>query len=624
MSDQAEKSDVESEVEEDKEGEADASGESSDEEEDFKPKAPARPRPASAQKKKKNQKKTQIKIGREPASRKPKGATGGTQQTRRGVSSALAALAKKVLEQTETPDNSLVAALLQSYKSKNTSASSSSRAHDKSTTIYTPQLETVARRVIAEHRNDPNKAQVELLNLLFRSVGGSIENNLDPEHNILEEMDNEEWAKVVTDLVDEMRHTPADRTLLCADPDGAVHAAAVAANKELDTADAGPSSLGVREYRKIYEEFWYVLGTVALTEGIASNDDVDEDDDEEEESADQKRRHTMSFTSTSRFDAEVVRDLILRVTELVTVGQPDVRAAAMIAALQLGHAVLNRTVELGAKLEVATRQFEAASRGKKDSRQSKKAETFRHQMDSLKRTKADLEEIVFSSLVQGVFMNRYRDSNMFTRAAALKSLSRMTIQRPDLFLMDKYLKYFGWMMSDKAASVRIASLDGLHAPFLAQKESSKSRKKIDVRQMENVVTKFLPKIADCVIDSNLLVQEKAMAVLLALEREGFLDNIDDDNLWSQINFRALSPQTTPAVRRDALYFVMDQLEAFDEDEPADENSGQKRKRSKDKASLAESSERLLIHRIEALAYWYGGTTFSHLVVASVSHFVVYF
>jgi cohesin complex subunit SA-1/2 len=255
---------------------------------------------------------------------------------------------------------------------------------------------------------------------------------------------------------------------------------------------------------------------------------------------------------------------------------------------------------------VATRQYEAALGGKKDSRLSKKASSFRQQMDSLKRTKADLEEIVSSSIIHGVFMHRFRDSNLYIRATTLKSLSRMTIQRPDLFLVDKYLKYFGWMVSDKAASVRVAGLEGLHAPFLAleqKKTKSSSRKNpIDLQQMVNVVTKFLPKIADCVLDTNYVVQEKAMSLLLSLEREGFLDEVMDDNLWMQINLKALSPQTTPAVRRDALYFVMDQLEAFDEDE--DEKSGQKRRRSKDKASLAESSERMMVQRIDALASWY--------------------
>ena len=580
---------------------AEADDESSDEEEeeeDFQPSAPKKASPAE-KKKKKPQKKTQIKVGRETKPKKTK-ATGGT-TTRRGAQSALTALAKKVLYESENPNNSLVAALLNSYKGA--SPSKSRRASDDDGSIYTPQLERIARRVIEEYKNDPNRAQVLLLNLLFRSVGGSVETNLDPNNSSLEDMDNEEWAKVVTDLVDEIRHTGADRILVCADPNGAAHAQAVASGKELDTSEPGAASFAIREYRKIYEEFWYVLGSVALTEGIASKDENDMDSDEE--SDDENPRQNKSFTTTSRFDAEVVRELISRMTELVTVGQPDVRAAATVAALELGHAVLNQTAELEKKLEVATRQYESAASGKKDGPLSKKAQSFKHQVDSLKRTKDDLEEIVTTSIIQGVFMHRYRDSSMYIRATTLKSLSRMTLQRPDLFLVDKYLKYFGWMVSDKDASVRVASLQGLHAPFLAVQQRPKSRQNpIDLQQsMKNVITKFLPKLADCVLDVNPVVQEHAMALLLTLEREAFLDEIMDDNLWTQINIQALSTETTPIVRRDALYFVMDQLEAFDEEEIAEKKSSKKSGRSKD-ASLAQSSERMMVQRLDALACWY--------------------
>ena len=41
-------------------------------------------------------------------------------------------------------------------------------------------------------------------------------------------------------------------------------------------------------------------------------------------------------------------------------------------------------------------------------------------------------------------------------------------------------------------------------------------------------------------------------------------------MWNQINLRALAPDASPITRRDALYFVLEQLEAFDE---ADENEG---------------------------------------------------
>mmetsp|Transcript_24504 Transcript_24504/g.36303 ORF Transcript_24504/g.36303 Transcript_24504/m.36303 type:complete len:1119 (+) Transcript_24504:1970-5326(+) len=200
----------------------------------------------------------------------------------------------------------------------------------------------------------------------------------------------------------------------------------------------------------------------------------------------------------------------------------------------------------------------------------------------------------------------------------------MTIQRPDVFLQDKYLKYFGWMMSDKNEAVRVASVKALVAPFEAVKESSESGgnnstryyvDKIDVSLMEHVVAKFLSRIADCAIDVSIKVQEVAMKLLLALLREGFLDDVDDENLWNQVNLRALARDATPNVRRDALYFVMEQLEAFDEgadedqeeeDEEDDEEDNSPKNISSGKSrstSTADAAERRAAQRLDALASW---------------------
>ena len=89
-------------------------------------------------------------------------------------------------------------------------------------------------------------------------------------------MDNEDWEHVVTLLQDEMRHTPADCILFCRDPLGAVHASAVdnkgGENAKCSEVPVTKTSLGVRQYRKNYEEFWYILGDVALSEGERNND----------------------------------------------------------------------------------------------------------------------------------------------------------------------------------------------------------------------------------------------------------------------------------------------------------------------------------------------------------------
>ena len=234
-----------------------------------------------------------------------------------------------------------------------------------------------------------------------------------------------------------------------------------------------------------------------------------------------------------------MNNLINRLQDINNVGQPDVRAAAVVAAYKVGQAVLDKTVHLSTRLEVAQRQLKAAKKQGGRSGGSDKVESLQHQVDSLKRTLANLDEsVIENTTINGIFVHRYRDSSPHIRAVSIQALSVMTLQRPEMFLRDKYLKYFGWMMSDKDVTVRLAAIGGLLAPFDAIQKAStssdsavlKAAERIDLTLLQHVVTKFLPRLADAVIDTDLRVQEKAMALLLSLLREGFLDECEDDNL----------------------------------------------------------------------------------------------
>lgn len=143
------------------------------------------------------------------------------------------------------------------------------------------------------------------------------------------------------------------------------------------------------------------------------------------------------------------------------------------------------------------------------------------------------------------------DSNEHIRAMCITSLSRMALQRPDLLLNDKYLKYFGWMMHDKDASVRAAALDGVLKPFqfVHDTAAGKPRKvgdenfmieKIELPTLEHVIQKFLPRIVDSVYDPEGRVQEVAMSLMLVLLKDGFLDDVSDDTLWDRTNQRCLA------------------------------------------------------------------------------------
>jgi hypothetical protein len=236
--------------------------------------------------------------------------------------------------------------------------------------------------------------------------------------------------------------------------------------------------------------------------------------------------------------------------------------------------MLERTVELKTKLEVAERQLSVAKRSKS----SRKAEALEQQVESWNSTVAELEENV-NETIMGVFMKRYRNKNKCIRADSLKSLSYFTLVRPDIFLTGYYLKYFGWLMSDKDACVRKAALSGMLEPFheIERRHGKKSDGiKIDTSGMNSVIDKFLARMADCVLDVDIGVQEVAMELLLHLLRGEFFDDVDNERIWHQINMRAIAPDTSPSARRDALYFVIEQLQQFDSGSSSSENDAVER------------------------------------------------
>lgn len=483
------------------------------------------------------------KAGRAFTSKKPN-------RNKRAVQGALTALRKKSLEASESPKTDLVAALLSADKPIEGIESAAPRQTSYSShklTIYSEQLEGVARKLLRDH--EPNAMHIQLLNLLFRSVGGSSATSI-KQGTDLEEMEDEEWDALVTKVVQVMCET--EEGLWTAKPQDKV---------------------GLREYRLIYKEFWYRLGVLILSSSPSDGQDSS----------------SSTTFSSNRFQVELMRDLVARVTELVLVGQPDLRSGATGAIWELAMACMERTVELTAKLSTAQRQY-ASSKG-----QSRKLQAVKQSMDSWKRHKAELEVLVEESIIQGIFIRRYRDSNPHIRASSLEALCRLTVLRPDIFLKDKYLKYMGWMASDKSPVVRAAALKGILAPFKYKDEKRPPSLQIDLNSMHNVCVKFLPRIASCTEDSQSLeVQEIAMELIVKLMNEGFLDEWDDDDGWDQLNLKALDSQTTPEVRRNALYLILDQLDSFDEGG----NDGKSTA-----ASVNTLSERQQMVRLDAIARW---------------------
>jgi len=104
-------------------------------------------------------------------------------------------------------------------------------ATDEKESIYSAGLKKIAQRVIEEYGENSVATEVNLFNLILRSVGGHRDSLLGPQRDELEEMTTEEFDELIQTGLADMEEVPLATKL----------------------------TAGQSEFRKIFSEFWYRL-----------------------------------------------------------------------------------------------------------------------------------------------------------------------------------------------------------------------------------------------------------------------------------------------------------------------------------------------------------------------------
>ncbi|KAH6568070.1 hypothetical protein BASA60_008777 [Batrachochytrium salamandrivorans] len=108
-------------------------------------------------------------------------------------------------------------------------------------------------------------------------------------------------------------------------------------------------------------------------------------------------------------------------------------------------------------LVTANRQLET-EQGKGISQRLKLTETRVRDLQS----KKVLLENSMKDLYDGIFIHRYRDTDSVIRAECIRELGSWISKYPSYYLDSQHLRYLGWMLSDKAAHVRMDTLHSLN------------------------------------------------------------------------------------------------------------------------------------------------------------------
>ncbi|KAF7292892.1 SCD domain-containing protein [Mycena indigotica] len=137
------------------------------------------------------------------------------------------------------------------------------------------------------------------------------------------------------------------------------------------------------------------------------------------------------------------------------------RHTATVVALELESALCDVAARVEKEAELSARQREGEKKRKgvvaSDKGHDAKAAQIRQHREKLAE--------FLKEGVDGVFVHRYRDLDPLIRADCTEALGIWFSKHPAHFLDATYLRYIGWVLSDKATPVRLAALHALEKVY---------------------------------------------------------------------------------------------------------------------------------------------------------------
>jgi hypothetical protein len=229
----------------------------------------------------------------------------------------------------------------------------------------------------------------------------------------------------------------------------------------------------------------------------------------------------------------------------------EVMSCAMSRPLRLtacvaAYAVVDGLISVGgrvrADLATAQRQLSTEERRKsgKHAALSVRGKDLQGKVDTLSANNTELTELT-DKVFTATFVLKYRDVAAEVRVASVVALGSWTLRYPEHFLDDTHNKYVGWLLFDKAPTVRRAALEML-AGFFQEPKFAPS--------LDMFLRRFIKRIVEMSTDKDVEVCIAAVrlcTLLVPLEALGQDDSVD--------TISALASAEQPELRRAAGAFV---------------------------------------------------------------------
>ncbi|KAI8594100.1 hypothetical protein BDZ88DRAFT_503197 [Geranomyces variabilis] len=171
---------------------------------------------------------------------------------------------------------------------------------------------------------------------------------------------------------------------------------------------------------------------------------------------------------------------------------------------------------------IANRQLGTEQKKEKSSRKTKQLE---ERAEALHEKKVKLETCM-NDLFDSVFVHRYRDTDPTIRTECIAELGIWIQKFPDAFLDPSYLRYIGWMLSDKSAAVRLESLKALCRLYAIESM---------LTGLRAFTERFRPRFLQMALaEKEASVQAEALNLVTLVAAAGLLEDADHDALMPLI------------------------------------------------------------------------------------------
>ncbi|KAL7861045.1 hypothetical protein AOLI_G00173940 [Acnodon oligacanthus] len=185
------------------------------------------------------------------------------------------------------------------------------------------------------------------------------------------------------------------------------------------------------------------------------------------------------------------------------------RHTSTLIAMHLMSALVEVVAVVYAQIEVTQRRFQLEKSKSAQHRVPERLEELQNSCNELLEHQEELHSLT-NTIFKGVFVHRYRDKVPEIRAICMAEMKVWLKEYPAAFLNDGYLKYLGWMLHDKQASVRMQSVLSLQKLYEEQDF---------IGRLELFTSRFKERLLNMVLDKDSDVAEETVRLLLLIKQK---------------------------------------------------------------------------------------------------------